>query len=182
MDRAARHAGQVCLGREGVVLSLASEVLRISGGLRFAALGASMVPTIFPGDILIIRRETARSTRCGDVVLFLREGRFCAHRLVKKAEEAGRISLVTRGDALAKDDPPLDESELLGRVAAVVRGRKRIELSGRPSARQIFARWAVRRWSGAVKWLLRWHFLRARLAWNRDGRLVEPLPKPVECV
>jgi len=114
------------------MLSLASEVLRTSGGLRFAALGGSMVPTIFPKDILIVRRETARSARTGDVVLFSRESRFYAHRLVEKTEEGGRLSLVTRGDALAQNDAPVTEDELLGRVEAVVRGRKRIELDGNP--------------------------------------------------
>ncbi|MFZ3200767.1 MAG: S24 family peptidase [Candidatus Acidiferrales bacterium] len=180
MDRASRLGGQVRPRREEVVLSLASEVLRTSGGLRFAALGASMVPTIFPGDILIIRHETARSARCGDVVLLMREGQFCAHRLVEKSEERGRFSLVTRGDAHTKNDPPLAENELLGCVAAVVRGGRRIELSGRSSARQLLARWAVRQWSGALKWQLRWHLMHARLARYRDEYLADAQPNAME--
>ncbi len=181
MDRASQHGGQVHEAREGVVLSLASEVLRTSGGLRFAALGASMVPAIFPGDILIVRRETARRVRCGDVVLCFRAGRFCAHRLIAKLEEGGRLSLVTRGDALRENDPALAESELLGRVTAVVRGRKRIELGGRATAREDLLGWAARRSNGVVKWLVRWNTLRARLARNPGGALAEAQPDRLEC-
>jgi len=181
MDRTSQHGGQARKAREGVVLSLASEVLRTSGGLRFAAHGASMVPTLFPGDILIVRRETAQRARCGDVVLSFRAGRFCAHRLVEKLEEGGRLSLVTRGDALAKNDPPLAESELLGQVTAVVRGRKRIELGGRRTAGELVLRWAARRSNGVVKWLVRWQTLRARLARNPGGAIAEAQPEPVEC-
>jgi len=176
MDQASRH------GREEITLDLASEVLRTSGGLRFAALGGSMVPTIFPKDILIVRRETARSARTGDVVLFFRESRFCAHRLVEKTEEGGRLSLVTRGDALAQNDAPVTEDEMLGCVEAVVRGQKRIELGGCPSRSELLLRWAVRRSNGTAKWLLRWHRLRARLGRNPGVAFAKAPPAPVECV
>jgi hypothetical protein len=181
MDRAFHPGGQARERREGVVLSLASEVLRTSGELRFAAFGASMVPTLFPGDILIVRREAARNARCGDVVLYFRAGHFCAHRLVEKLEEGGRFSLMTRGDALTENDPPLAESELLGRVTAVVRGRKLIELSGRPTARAPLLGWAARRSNGVVRWLVRWHAMRARLARNSSGEVAKAQPEPVEC-
>jgi hypothetical protein len=176
MDQASRH------GREEITLNLASEVLRTSGGLRFAALGGSMVPTIFPKDILIVRRETARSARTGDVVLFFRDSRFCAHRLVEKREECEGLTLITRGDALAQNDAPVAEDEFLGCVEAVVRGRKRIELDGSPSRTELLLRWAVRRSSSAVKWLLRWHRLRARLL-GRDsgGAFAKAQSKFVEC-
>lgn len=184
MDRAFRHGGHIGRARdvrEEIMLSLASEVLRKSGGLRFAALGGSMVPTIFPKDILIIRHETARSARTGDVVLYFRESRFCAHRLVEKTEEGGRLSLVTRGDALAQNDAPVAEDELLGCVEAVVRGRKRIELDGSPSRGELLLRWAVRRSNGLAKWLLRWHALRARLGRNPGVAFAKAPPAPVEC-
>jgi len=167
--------------RESVVLSLASEVLRTSGSLRFAALGASMVPAIYPGDILIVRRETARNARCGDVVLSSHEGGFRAHRLVDKIEEGGRLMLVTRGDTHANNDPPLAEGEFLGCVTAVVRRGKRIELGSRATAWQLPLRWTARHSSSALKALLRWHSLRMRLARNSGRVLTEVQPEPMEC-
>jgi len=179
--RESGHGGQACGERESVVVNVASEVLRTSGWLRFAALGASMVPTIFPGDVLIVRRETAGGARCGDVVLCSRAGRFCAHRLVAKQEQEGRLSLVTRGDALRENDAPLAGSELLGRVTTVIRGRKRIELDWRPTARELLLRWAARRSNGFVKWMVRWHALRSRLERIPEGALAEAQPEPEEC-
>jgi hypothetical protein len=76
------------------------------------------------------------------------------------------IQLITRGDALDKNDPPFSESELLGRVTTVLRRGKRIELGRHPAAGQRLLRWVVQRWGGSVKWLLRWHSLRARLLRN----------------
>ncbi len=131
LARAVSMSGQANHRRQDVVANLAAEMLRSFGEFRFVAWGSSMVPSIFPGDTLIVRPETPEGAHRGDIVLFVRGGRFYAHRLVNKAE-SGPLLLIARGDALGRNDPPFAESEMLGRVAAVVRGRKRIELD-RPS-------------------------------------------------
>jgi len=149
---------------EEIVVNLAGEILRSFGEIRSVVRGASMIPTIFPGDVVVVHREEARTARPGDVMLFFREGFFCAHRLMDKAQEGGSIRLIARGDALGKDDPPFAEKELLGRVTAVIRRGRRIELDEThvaPTHR--FLRWIVQRHGGSVKWLLRWRSLCARL-------------------
>ncbi len=163
---AASMSGQANQRREDVVVNLAAEMLRSFGEFRFVAWGSSMVPSIFPRDTLIVQRETPEGARPGDIVLFVRGARFYAHRLVDKAEESGPIRLIARGDALRGNDPPFAENEMLGRVAAVVRGRKRIELDRHPAAGQQLLRWIVQHSSGALKWLLRWHSVRMRFARN----------------
>ena len=60
-------------------------------------------------------------------MLFSREGRLFAHRVVRKVRSRGECYWITRGDSLAQDDPPVSGEELLGRVTAVVRGRRRID-------------------------------------------------------
>ena len=166
---------------EDVVLSLAADVLRSFGELQFRAHGASMLPSIFPGDILIVRRETAHNIRCGDVALVLREGsRLCAHRVIEKTEKDQATFLVTRGDALLTSDPRVGESELLGRVEAVIRGRRRIEMSGAGTWVANPLRWVVRHSDGAAKWLLRWHSLRMFLARNRRAAFARIQPNPSE--
>jgi len=151
---------------EDTILTLVTQMLGSFGELRPVVRGASMVPSIFPDDVLIVRPETARNACSGDVVLFFRDGLFCTHRVVGKIEEGGRISLLTCGDALSKNDPPVAEEEFLGLVAAVVRGPKRIEMGRPPVASERLLRWAVRRSPGVAKWTLRWHLLRTRLAGN----------------
>jgi signal peptidase I len=149
---------------EEIVVTLATETLRSFGEIRSVVRGASMIPTMFPGDVAVVRRETASAARPGDVILFFREGLFCAHRLVDKTQEGEPIRLIARGDALDKNDPPYAEAELLGRVTALIRRGKRIELDGAHSAAsQRLLRWVVRRRGSSVKWLLRWHLLRVRL-------------------
>jgi len=149
---------------EDIVLTLATKMLRSFGELRPVVRGASMVPTLFPGDVLVVRRESARTARQGDVMLLFRQGFFCAHRLVSTGEAAS-ARLITRGDALPQDDPPFGEDELVGRVTSVIRRGKRIELdrvTSRMSHRLL--RRIVRRSQGSVKWMLRWHSLRSRLS------------------
>jgi hypothetical protein len=160
-------SGQANHRRASAVLSLAAEMLRSFGELRFVAWGSSMVPSIWPGDILVVRRGTPQGARSGEVVLFFREGHFYAHRLVSKAEERELLRLIARGDALSRNDPSYAESEMLGHVAAVIRGRKQIELARHPAAGQRLLRWIVQRSGSSVRWLLRWHSLRMRLGRDR---------------
>jgi Peptidase S24-like len=159
-------SGQANHRRADVVPSLLAEMLRSFGEFRFVAWGSSMVPSIFPGDTLIVRRGTPEGARSGDVLLFFREGRFYAHRLVGKAEEGGLNRLVARGDAFSRNDPPYAENEMLGHVAAVIRGRKRIELDRHPRAGQRLLRSIVQRSASSVRWLLRWHSVRMRFGRN----------------
>ena len=99
-----------------------------------------------------------------------------------KTEEGGPIRLIARGDALGRNDPPFAENEMLGRVAAVVRGRKRIELDRHPAAGQQLLRWIVQHSSGALKWLLRWHSVRMRFARNSGTAGIGAELQPQESV
>ncbi len=106
---------------------LATEVLQTSGKLTLQVTGWSMLPTIFPGDTLIVERCSAASTREGDIVLVSRDGRIFVHRLLEKTCESERSSSIrTRGDSMPTIDPPVKEQQLLGRVAAIERNGKRI--------------------------------------------------------
>jgi len=62
---------------------LATQVLQSSGELRLRVTGTSMLPAIWPGDILLISSRNIAEARPGDVVLFGREGRLVAHRVVE---------------------------------------------------------------------------------------------------
>lgn len=104
--------------------ALASEVLRSFGTLRFAATGWSMLPSVWPGETLVVERVSQDQVRVGDVVLVGREGRLCAHRVVEKVDGADCHQWITQGDALPVPDRPVAEKELLGRVAYLIRGGK----------------------------------------------------------
>jgi signal peptidase I len=147
---------------EDVRLALAAGVLRGFGELRFRAYGGSMIPTIFPGDVLLVGKESMANIRRGHVILFLREGRFCAHRVVRVEDRGERCSLITQGDALIAEDPAVSEDEFLGRVSAVIRDRLQFKLPQTPSFGKRLFGWAFQRSDFLASSFLRWHKLRAR--------------------
>ena len=61
---------------------LAVEVLRSSGTLHLRVLGWSMLPTVWPGDTLVVERLASNEVFDGDIVLFSNGRRFVAHRVV----------------------------------------------------------------------------------------------------
>jgi signal peptidase I len=105
---------------------MASEVLRSSGTLRLRVTGWSMLPTIWPGDTLVVESVTSDAVNEGDIVLFGRDRRLFAHRVVQNIY-GGFAEILTRGDAMPKPDPPVCETELLGKVRYIVRNGKSFE-------------------------------------------------------
>jgi signal peptidase I len=107
---------------------LAAEVLRSFGTLRFAATGWSMLPCVWPGETLVVERVQPDQVRIGQLVLFGREGRLCAHRVIGTQDDPQNPQWITQGDALPVPDRPVAREELLGRVAYLIRAGKRIEV------------------------------------------------------
>jgi signal peptidase I len=112
---------------------LTEEVVRAFGEVRLCVFGTSMAPSILPGDLVLIQRANLDEISPGDVVLFLQKGRLFVHRVVdrKVAATAGcpeESCLITRGDRLRHEDPPVTSSELLGRVVSIERDTGKVEL------------------------------------------------------
>ena len=101
--------------------NLAVEVLRNTGTVRVAALGYSMLPTLWPGEILTVETRSLGEIQRGDVVLFAREGRFFIHRCLGQVKTSSQAQLITRGDAMPDRDSPVSPDELLGKVTSVER-------------------------------------------------------------
>jgi hypothetical protein len=87
----------------------------------------------------MVDRVDASTVSEGDIVLFARDRRLFAHRVITKSHQSGDLHLVTRGDAMPAPDSPVSESELLGKVARIQRNGRWIE----PSRRLRFAERAV---------------------------------------
>jgi hypothetical protein len=99
---------------------LAAEVLAAGGAITMQASGASMLPSIWPGDALVIENKSAGEIAAGNIVLIARDGRFFVHRLIGKKNDLW----ITRGDSMPQNDPPAAAHELLGRVSAIHRGER----------------------------------------------------------
>jgi signal peptidase I len=108
-----------------VTCDLAAEALRSSGRLRLRVMGSSMLPSVWPGDTLVIERIEANGVCEGDLVLFGRDRRLFVHRVL--SADAGDANILTRGDAMPQPDPLVPWRDLLGRVSYIMRNERLIE-------------------------------------------------------
>jgi signal peptidase I len=109
-----------------VKCELAAEVLRSSGALRLQVTGSSMLPTVWPGDTLLIECVENCAVSVGDIVLFGRDRRLFVHRVTGKIDTPGELKILTCGDAMPQPDPPVPEGDLLGKVSFISRNGKLI--------------------------------------------------------
>jgi len=104
---------------------LANGVLRSTGGLRLRVTGWSMLPTIWPGDLLVVE-PTVDDFLEGDIITFSSGSRFVAHRVVAKTSGPGNARVRTQGDAVRIPDSPVSGSDVLGKVSLIVRNGRTI--------------------------------------------------------
>lgn len=121
------------LDQPAAKLALAAEVLQRSGSIELKACGTSMLPSIWPGDVLTLETITPDQAGVGDIVLVYRAGRFFVHRLLEKRQRDGVCEWITKGDSVPHVDPPASETQLLGRVVNVSDGHRSMKPSGRLS-------------------------------------------------
>jgi signal peptidase I len=111
---------------------LAGEVVRTFGGVRLRVFGTSMVPAILPGDLISVQRAVVTEISSGDIVLYAREGRMFAHRVVGCMDGPEGSLLIVRGDRLRHNDPPVSSTELLGKVISIERGDRQVKIHSLP--------------------------------------------------
>lgn len=152
--------------REETKLALAEQVIRSGGPFRLRAWGTSMLPSIWPGDLLTIQQMDPGNVTPGDVLFVVREGRAVAHRFVEWRQTRRGVMCITRGDALPHDDPPVAASAMLGRVAGICRAGRSFEPGRRVSWIGSILAWMLSRWDRFRSICLRLHSFRQTL--NRE--------------
>lgn len=97
--------------------ALLADVLRRSGrlpqGVRLRVYGESMLPALWPGDVVEIASCSLEGVRPGEIVLALRDGRLFLHRFVARCTTE---SFLLRGDSMSHADPVYPSEALLGRL------------------------------------------------------------------
>jgi hypothetical protein len=111
---------------------LVDEVLRSFGTVRLKVTGCSMLPSVWPGDTLIIERRDMQEVAVGDILLYHRKTGLVVHRVVSAPDPLGESGVGVRGDAFPGQDELLFRSEILGTVSRIVRGEKSILPPSRP--------------------------------------------------
>jgi signal peptidase I len=94
------------------------------GEVRLKVTGSSMVPAIWPGDVIVVHSLDKMDLQVGQVILYRREGRLVAHRITRVHGDL----LITRGDTLQYEDPPVRVSDIVGPVVSLIRNGRHVHL------------------------------------------------------
>lgn len=100
-------------------LRLIIAALKLGKSVRIRSLGCSMLPSIWPGDVLLIENALSERFEPGDIVVIRKSSELLIHRLVSKG-----TSWVTRGDAMSQADQPVKPEDVLGKVKKIQRGNQ----------------------------------------------------------
>jgi signal peptidase I len=139
---------------------LASEVLHSSGRLRLGVAGWSMLPTVWPGDTLVIEKAGCDEVCAGDLVLFGRHRRLFVHRVIAKNGYVTERKILTQGDGMPRPDEALKPSELLGRVSFILRCGRRFSPAPSLSYSERILAALVRRFYWAARIFVELHVVR----------------------
>ena len=134
---------------------LISEVLARGHHVRFRAPGRSMYPTIREGETITVQPVSSSAVRTGDIILYRWEKAVIAHRVIRivldpakagapqgpKARSSPSQSstlsphhlFVLRGDSSGACAERVKPEQILGKVIAVDRDGRRIDLYSIPS-------------------------------------------------
>jgi hypothetical protein len=106
-----------------------------------------MLPTLWPGDVLTVQSVRPEQVEPGEIVLYMRHDRFFIHRIVSTDLRHDKAFLVTRGDCMFEDDPPVDRSELLGKIVKVSRANSTLLPVRKLSLFRRLVAWLFCHWS-----------------------------------
>jgi Peptidase S24-like len=158
---------------EHLKLDLWAESLRGGDSVALKAWGTSMLPCVWPGDILTIRNLACEEAIPGDIVLVLQNSRVFIHRLVEKLPGLNGYSWITKGDAIPQNDPAV--MELFGRVVEIRRGARTFVPSRQISRMQSATAWMLCRSDRLRNLALHIHESRTQMGSVSAGRLVRRL-------
>ncbi len=110
--------------RSGLGSDLVADVAFRFGEVRLKVTGSSMMPAIWPGDVITACRRNIAELQPGHIVLYRREGMLVAHRITCIHGDL----VTTRGDSLEHDDPAITVPDIIGQVIHLVRNGRRVHL------------------------------------------------------
>lgn len=87
-----------------------------------------MLPTLCPGDALLVQRAFAAEVAPGDLLVIRHGSAWMVHRLLQLPAMGGGFYLLTKGDNRLFADPVFESSQLIGAVKSIQRGNRTIHL------------------------------------------------------
>ena len=103
--------------------AIAVDALRRGGRLRLQVRGESMLPSVWPHDMVEIADCPLEDVHQGEIVLALREDRLFLHRFLGRR---GQDEFLLRGDSMPAPDPIFPSTCFHGRVVQIARAGRTI--------------------------------------------------------
>ena len=107
---------------------LAEMLLNDGNCFKICVIGDSMSPLLRTGDAIYVEPVKADNLSIGDIILSKAGEKMRAHRLIKIYKEKGGGIFRTKGDTFSSVDEPLGENNIIGRVYAVEKWGKTLNL------------------------------------------------------
>lgn len=94
----------------------------------FTLTGNSMHPLIRKGDRVHIQGCDPRDLSAGDIITYRNDALYVTHRVLWIRRRGTDIRLIAKGDSEITVDPPLSPEHILGKVAAIGRANRTLNL------------------------------------------------------
>ena len=112
-----------------VISQLIKEQLNINKDVFFRVTTRSMEPFIRIGDYVVANKVNPETLLPGDIIIFEKGENFCTHRFIQRIESNNTINYITKGDKLIGFDFPFPGNKIFGKVVAIERNKKRVDLT-----------------------------------------------------
>ena len=119
---------------------IAVALLAEGRSIRFRADGWSMMPTIRPGDTLVIEPVSGEEISVGTIVFFLLKERPLVHRVIAISGEGEERRFTMRGDGSERRDRPVAAGAILGRLLSAERNGVNVPLEPESGPRMLARR------------------------------------------
>jgi signal peptidase I len=119
MDRATRLS---------LAMDMLNEVIERDEDVPLKTFGMSMVPFIYGGDWVVVRRVNAEKVRLGDVVIYQAGNVVVAHRVIRRREQNSQVYFTVKGDAHLAAEGETTAGEIVAKVVALQKAGQRIDL------------------------------------------------------
>lgn len=81
----------------------------------------SMIPMVYPGDVVIVRKIEGKDAKLGDVIQYKSDNIFIFHRVIDISEEKNQLKFQAKGDNNSRPDSELVDPGLIkGKVIKVI--------------------------------------------------------------
>lgn len=161
--------------RRAACCALVKDVAWGGGDVRLMVSGASMLPVLWPGDVVTVRQCAFGEFEPGEIAVFHQQEMLVTHRVVGVAGDC----LTTCGDARTRLDEPVHPNEIVGRVVRIARGGRSMDaertLGPERTLGQRAAAWIFRRSDFCVRVTL-YVSRRLRRGWPMEaGEMQAPI-------